>query len=272
MADITATQAPLALRCEAVRKAFGARVALDGVSLAVRRGEFVALLGPNGAGKTTLFQILSGLFIADAGRVTVMGSGMDDTHDAYDMRRDPVRALARLGIVFQQPAIDLDLPVLANLRFHADLHGLPRLVAAQRIARLLDAFGLAARARSPVRELSGGNRRKVELARALLHEPALLLLDEPTVGLDPASRAQLVGDARRLTAQAQAGVLWATHLVQEVEHADRVIVLDRGTVRFDGTPAALRGVTGRGDLESAFLAMTRAPAASASNIERSVPA
>jgi len=263
LADITATQASLALRCEAVRKAFGARVALDGVSLAVRRGEFVALLGPNGAGKTTLFQILSGLFVADAGRVTVLGS---------DMRRDPVRALARLGIVFQQPAIDLDLPVLANLRFHADLHGLPRRVAAQRIVRLLDAFGLGARARAPVRELSGGNRRKVELARALLHEPALLLLDEPTVGLDPASRAQMVSDVRRLTAQAQAGVLWATHLVQEVEHADRVIVLDRGTVRFDGTPAALRGVAGRGDLESAFLAMTRAPSASARSTERSMPA
>ncbi|WP_354685069.1 ABC transporter ATP-binding protein [Cupriavidus necator] len=255
-----AAQVPLALCCDAVRKSFGGRVALDGVSLNVRRGEFVALLGPNGAGKTTLFQILSGLFVADSGRVTVMGS---------DMRRDPVRALARLGIVFQQPAIDLDLPVLANLRFHADLHGLARNVATQRIARLLEDFGLAARARAPVRELSGGNRRKVELARALLHEPDVLLLDEPTVGLDPASRAQLVADARRLTAQARAGVLWATHLVQEVEHADRVIVLDRGTVRFDGTPAALRGAAAADSLESAFLAMTPP---STNTADRRVPA
>ncbi|SOZ10021.1 ABC transporter ATP-binding protein [Cupriavidus taiwanensis] len=236
-----------ALGCDAVRKAFGGRVALDGVSLSVRRGEFVALLGPNGAGKTTLFQILSGLFVADAGQVTVMGC---------DMRRDPVRALAQLGIVFQQPAIDLDLPVLANLRFHADLHGLPRRVAAQRIAGLLQAFGLAARAHAPVRELSGGSRRKVELARALLHEPAMLLLDEPTVGLDPASRVQLLGECRRLARHAQAGVLWATHLVQEVEQADRVIVLDRGAVRFDGTPAALLGATAAATLEAAFLAMT----------------
>lgn len=258
---MTATQAPLALCCDGVRKSFGGRVALDGVSLGVRRGEFVALLGPNGAGKTTLFQILSGLFVADAGRVTVMGS---------DMRRDPVSALAQLGIVFQQPAIDLDLPVLANLRFHADLHGLPRAVARQRIERLLDAFGLAGRARAPVRELSGGNRRKVELARALLHEPAVLLLDEPTVGLDPASRAQLVADARRLTAQAHAGVLWATHLVQEVEHADRVIVLDRGSVRFDGTPAALRGAAERDSLEGAFLALTPPP--SDNPAKRRVPA
>ncbi|WP_042886072.1 ABC transporter ATP-binding protein [Cupriavidus necator] len=258
---MTATQAPLALCCDGVRKSFGGHAALDGVSLGVRRGEFVALLGPNGAGKTTLFQILSGLFVADAGRVTVMGS---------DMRRDPVSALAQLGIVFQQPAIDLDLPVLANLRFHADLHGLPRAVARQRIERLLDAFGLAGRARAPVRELSGGNRRKVELARALLHEPAVLLLDEPTAGLDPASRAQLVADARRLTAQARAGVLWATHLVQEVEHADRVIVLDRGGVRFDGTPAALRGVAERDSLESAFLALTPPP--SDNPARRTVPA
>ncbi|WP_373376483.1 ABC transporter ATP-binding protein [Cupriavidus nantongensis] len=239
-------EAPV-LACDAVRKAFGGRVALDGVSLCVRRGEFVALLGPNGAGKTTMFQILSGLFVADAGQVMVMGC---------DMRREPVRALAQLGIVFQQPAIDLDLPVLANLRFHADLHGLPRREAAQRIARLLQAFGLAPRAQAPVRELSGGSRRKVELARALLHEPAMLLLDEPTVGLDPASRVQLLAETRRLARHAGAGVLWATHLVQEVEQADRVIVLDRGAVRFDGTPAALLGVTAAATLEDAFLAMT----------------
>lgn len=246
MSALPIQEAP-ALACDAVRKAFGGRVALDGVSLCVRRGEFVALLGSNGAGKTTLFQILSGLFVADAGQVAVMGC---------DMRREPVRALAQLGIVFQQPAIDLDLSVHANLLFHADLHGLPRRVAAQRIARLLQAFGLAPRAQAPVRELSGGSRRKVELARALLHEPAMLLLDEPTVGLDPASRAQLLAETRRLARHAGAGVLWATHLVQEVEQADRVIVLDRGAVRFDGTPAALLGATAAATLEAAFLVMT----------------
>ncbi|AMR80900.1 ABC transporter ATP-binding protein [Cupriavidus nantongensis] len=251
------------LTCDAVRKAFGARVALDGVSLCVRRGEFVALLGPNGAGKTTLFQILSGLFVADAGQVTVM---------CRDMRRDPVRALAQLGIVFQQPAIDLDLPVLANLRFHADLHGLPRREAAQRIARLLQAFGLAPRAQAPVRELSGGSRRKVELARALLHEPAMLLLDEPTAGLDPASRVQLLAETRRLARHAGAGVLWATHLVQEVEQADRVIVLDRGAVRFDGTPAALLGITAAATLEAAFLAMTPSVARAAQTAQAELSA
>jgi len=249
----------MALCCEAVRKSYGSQTALDGVSLDVRRGEFVALLGPNGAGKTTLFQILSGLFVADAGQVTVMGA---------DMRRQPVRALARLGIVFQQPAIDLDLSVLANLRFHAGLHGLPRSIAAPRIARLLEDFGLAARSAAPVRELSGGNRRKVELARALLHEPAVLLMDEPTVGLDPASRAQIVTDARRLAAQGQAGVLWATHLVQEAEQADRLIVLHRGAVRFDGPPAALCTAAGSDSLERAFLALTTSPMPAAPAVAR----
>lgn len=240
-----------ALRCDGLVKRFGRQAALDGVSLSVRPGEFVALLGPNGAGKTTLFQILSGLFVADAGRAEVMGA---------DMREHPARALARLGIVFQQPAIDLDLSVRDNLLFHADLHGLARRQSLPRIAALLARFGLAERDRSPVRALSGGNRRKVELARALLHEPALLLMDEATVGLDPASRAQIVDEARRLAAEQSTAVLWATHLVQEVAACDRVVVLHRGTVRFDGTPAMLRAATTQHDLERAFLALTASEA------------
>ncbi|MDF3834664.1 ABC transporter ATP-binding protein [Cupriavidus basilensis] len=236
-----------ALSCEGVRKRFGDRAALDGVSLRVRRGELVALLGPNGAGKTTLFQILAGLFAQDEGHVEVMGA---------DMRAAPVRALARIGIVFQQPAIDLDLSVQANLLFHADLHGLPRKESAARIAPLLDQLGLAERRRTPVRELSGGNRRKVELARALLHQPDLLLMDEATVGLDPASRVQIVAEARRLATQRRVGVLWATHLVQEAEASDRVVVVHRGRVRFDGAPAELMRVAGSGSLEAAFLSLT----------------
>ena len=153
------------------------------MSFAAQPGEFIALLGPNGAGKSTLFQLLSGLFTADSGRIEVMG---------HDMTRDPVPALARLGIVFQQPTLDLELSVTANLLFHAGLHGIPRAVAQARIEKELARLGLADRAHDKTAQLSGGNRRRVELARALLHEPRVLLMDEATVGLDPASRSDLL--------------------------------------------------------------------------------
>lgn len=235
------------LVCRGVTKRYGRLQALAAVSLAVHRGEFVALLGPNGAGKTTLFQLLTGLFVADAGTVEVLGS---------DMRGDPVRALARLGVVFQQPALDLNLTVLASLRFHADLHGLPAAVSRPRMDSLLQRFGLADQARRLGRELSGGNRRKVELARALLHEPRLLLMDEATVGLDPASRAQLLQEVLRARDERGLAVLWATHLVDEAEHADRVVVLHRGRVAWDGAPAALCEREGCATLNEAFLRVT----------------
>ena len=176
-------EAASALLLDDVVKTYGAVRAVDGVSLAVRAGEFIALLGPNGAGKTTLFQLLSGLFAADSGRIVVMG---------HDMSRDPVPALAQLGIVFQQPTLDLELSVTANLMFHAGLHGIPRAVAAARIEKELARLGLAERAHGKAAQLSGGNRRRVELARALLHDPRVLLMDEPTVGLDPQSRSDLL--------------------------------------------------------------------------------
>ena len=236
-----------ALAVRDVTKRYGRVTALAGVTLAVRAGEFVALLGPNGAGKTTLFQLLSGLFVADTGAIVVMG---------HDMRVDAVPALAGLGIVFQAPTLDLELSVRANLRFHAGLHGLPGRPAAARIAADLARLGLAERADDPVRALSGGQRRRVELARALLHEPRVLLMDEPTVGLDPASRRDLIALVRGLTGQRGLAVLWATHLCDEAEQADRVVVLDRGKVRRDAPPAALIAEAGGGTLEAAFLALT----------------
>jgi ABC-2 type transport system ATP-binding protein len=235
------------LRCREVVKRYGRTQALDAVSLEVGAGEMVALLGPNGAGKTTLFQLLTGLFVADSGSVEVLGA---------DMRRDPVRALAQLGVVFQQPALDLNLSVRTSLRFHADLHGLPASVSRPRIDALLERFGLTPVAAKPARELSGGNRRKVELLRALLHEPRLLLMDEATVGLDPASRAQLVEEVLQARAERGLGVLWATHLVDEAERAQRVIVLHKGKVRFDGTPTQLCEAQGADTLQAAFLQLT----------------
>jgi len=234
-----------------VSKSYGQRMALAGISLVVHAGEFVALLGPNGAGKTTLFQLLSGLFVADSGAIYVRGQ---------DIRRDPVPALAGIGIVFQQSTLDLDLTVVANLRFHARLHGLTGKQAHARIAAELARLGLSSQAGDLARELSGGNRRKVELARALVHEPAVLLMDEATVGLDPASRRQLLDYVLELHDRHGVGVLWATHLVDEAEAADRVIILHRGRLLREGAPAQLVAEAGAQSLAEAFLRLTASPA------------
>jgi ABC-2 type transport system ATP-binding protein len=240
-----------ALLLEQVVKTYGPVRALDGVSLVAQPGEFIALLGPNGAGKTTLFQLLSGLFVPDAGRIAVMG---------HDMSRDPVPALAQLGIVFQQPTLDLELSVNANLLFHAGLHGIPRALARERIAGELARLGLAERANDKTAQLSGGNRRRVELARALLHEPRLLLMDEATVGLDPASRSSLIRLMLSMRAERNVAVLWATHLCDEVADADRVVVLHRGRIMADTTPAEFVAAAEATTVEEAFLAMTAAVA------------
>ncbi|MDR3420846.1 MAG: ABC transporter ATP-binding protein [Xanthobacteraceae bacterium] len=236
-----------ALRLDNVVKTYGAIRAIDGVSLLASAGEFIALLGPNGAGKTTLFQLLSGLFVPDSGRIEIMG---------HDMRRNPVPALAELGVVFQQPTLDLELTVTGNLLFHAGLHGIPRSIAKPRIEKELTRLGLAGRAHDKAAQLSGGNRRRLELARALLHEPRLLLMDEATVGLDPASRGDLLKLILSLRAERAVAVLLATHLCDEVPNADRVVVLNHGKVLADTTPAELVDRAGAATIEQAFLAMT----------------
>ena len=236
-----------ALLLDSVVKTYGSIRAVDGVSLQAMPGEFIALLGPNGAGKSTLFQLLSGLFVPDSGRIEIMGQ---------DMLRDPVPALAKLGIVFQQPTLDLELTVTGNLLFHAGLHGIPRAVAKPRIEKELARLGLADRAHDKTAQLSGGNRRRVELARALLHEPRVLLMDEATVGLDPASRSDLLKLILSLRTERAVAVLWATHLCDEVGDADRVIVLHRGKVLADTTPQQLVANSGKATIEQAFLAMT----------------
>lgn len=213
------------LRAESLHKAYNGKPALQGVSLQLRAGELLALLGPNGAGKSTLLQLLTGLFTPDQGSITVLG---------HDLRAHPSRALAGLGVVFQQSALDLDLTVMANLLFHTDLHGMQRAVARERIDQQLAAIGLQDQARAVVRGLSGGTRRKVELVRALLHRPRVLLMDEATVGLDPASRQQLLETVQRLCREQGLAVLWATHLIEEVKNADRLLLLHQGSVRFDG--------------------------------------
>jgi ABC-2 type transport system ATP-binding protein len=237
----------LMLDIRSLGKNYGSRAALQGVSLGIPASCLAVLLGPNGAGKSTLFQVLTGLFSADAGEAFVAG---------HSMQHDAVRALAHIGVVFQQMSLDLDLSVERNLRFHADLHGLARALARERIADGCATAGLTPDLGRPVRELSGGTRRKVELVRALLHRPELLLMDEPTVGLDPKSRRDLLDSVTADVRTRGTAVLWATHLVEEAQGADRVIVLHKGRLLADGPPGDVAAGLGGGGLEEAFIRAT----------------
>jgi len=239
---------------EGVVKSYGSLKALDNIELQVGAAEFVALLGLNGAGKTTLFQLLTGLFVPDSGAIVVNGA---------DMRHDPVAGLKGLGIVFQDATLDLDLPVSSSLYFHAGLHGMGRAVAKTRMVAELERLGLGDSIGVIGRRLSGGNRRRVELARALMHNPLLLLLDEPTVGLDPAVRKDLLNYVVKLCKERPLGVLWATHLVEEAERADRVVILHRGRVVESAAPAALMRKAGTSSLSEAFLQLINATGAAA---------
>ena len=232
---------------DGVSKSYGKRKALADVSITVNEGEFVVLLGPNGAGKTTLFQLLTGLFVADSGSIVVSG---------HDMRVTAVKALAHIGVVFQQPTLDLDLSVAANLKLHTRLHGIAGPVAAQRIQQELERLELSDRANDPVRSLSGGNKRKVELVRALLHRPRILLMDEASIGLDPVARQALLHYVAGLCKLGEVGVLWATHLVDEVQPAHRVIVLHQGRIAADDSPSGLVEKMACADMSEAFIKLT----------------
>jgi ABC-2 type transport system ATP-binding protein len=220
-----------ALRVNDLHFSYGATRALSGATITVPKGQFVVLLGANGAGKSTLFSIVTGLYSADSGSVSIMG---------HDLRRHTLDALANIGVVFQRPTLDMDLSVAQNLRYYAALQGIPRREARQRIDAALVTHGLAEYANRKAASLSGGQKRRVELARALLHEPKLLLLDEPTVGLDLQSRTDFVAHVRQLCRDYNVGVLWATHLVDEVEDSDLVIIVHKGKVIADGEVSALR--------------------------------
>lgn len=235
------------LSVEGIGFRYGRREALAGVCLAVPRGRFCALLGPNGAGKSTLLALITGLFATRTGRIAI---------DGHDIRGQPRAALARLGVVFQQQTLDLDLTVRRNLLYFAGLHGLGGRDAARRVDAALDRLAMRERAGEPARALNGGHRRRMEIARALLHEPSVLVLDEPTVGLDAASRAAITAHVHELAAGGLA-VLWATHLVDEIGEGDDLVVLDRGRVVACGPVAAVRGDR---PLVEAYLSLTARPA------------
>ncbi|MDP9137260.1 MAG: ATP-binding cassette domain-containing protein [Pseudomonadota bacterium] len=238
-----------ALAVAAVGHSYAGRRALDGVSFEIPAGRFAVLLGLNGAGKSTLFALITRLYDAREGRIEVFG---------HVVSREPGEALRRLGVVFQSRTLDLDLSVLQNLTYHAALHGMAGADGRRRAIEILERFDLSDRKQDKVRSLSGGQMRRIEIGRALLHRPQLLLLDEATVGLDIRSRAEIIGHVRGLVANEGIGVLWATHLIEEVTAQDLVIVLHNGRVLAAGPVGEIVSMTGGRDIKSAFASLTGA--------------
>jgi ABC-2 type transport system ATP-binding protein len=236
-----------ALAVSNVSHRFGEKVALDGVSLTVPRGAFVVLLGLNGAGKSTLFSLVTRLYDNVTGEIRIFGN---------DVRRRASAALQRLGVVFQSRTLDLDLTLKQNLLYHCALHGIRGREARERTKNALEIVGLADRAKEKVRNLSGGQARRLEIARSLLHQPALLLLDEPTVGLDIGSRESVINIVRSLVEKSGLGVLWATHLFDEVRPTDTIVVLHKGKVLFTGLVPELLARTATQNVSDAFRKLT----------------
>jgi ABC-2 type transport system ATP-binding protein len=243
-----------ALSVIGIHHAYGSRTALADVGFAVAPATFTALLGLNGAGKSTLFALITRLFGIQRGRVCIFG---------HDIAERPGEALRLLGVVFQPRTLDLDLSLTQNLLYHASLHGIGGHDARQRSAELLEQIDLADRAGSKARDLSGGQMRRLEIARALLHRPRLLLLDEATVGVDLKARADILGHIRRLVAEQGIGVLWATHLFDEISPADDVVMLHEGRMLARDRASVILADTGTADMASAFRRLTAAASGSA---------
>lgn len=210
---------------------YGDHVALDSLSLRVEPGEIFGFLGPNGSGKTTLFRILSTLVAAPSGRVRILG--MDPSLD-----RDRIRS--RIGVVFQSPSLDKQLTAQENLIHQGHLYGLRGEDLRRRVREALSAVGLTDRSGELVGTFSGGMRRRVEVAKGLLHRPRLLLLDEPSTGLDPAARIDMWRHLRKINAEAGVTVLLTTHLMEEADRCTRLAVMERGRLLACDTPAALK--------------------------------
>jgi len=220
---------------EEVRHRYGERVALDGVSFQVQPAEIFGLLGPNGSGKTTLFRILSTLMLASEGRAII--HGFDAARQANAVRR-------QIGVVFQAQSIDLKLTAAENLRHQGHLYGLRGGALRARIREMLARVGLTERARERAESFSGGMRRRLELAKGLLHRPSVLLLDEPTTGLDPGARRDLWLYLKTLRDEERVSVIITTHLMEEAEHCDRLAILSQGKLVALGTPAELKAKIG----------------------------
>jgi ABC-2 type transport system ATP-binding protein len=236
-----------ALEVDRVGHRYGGRVALNDVSLVVRPSSFTVLLGLNGAGKSTLFSLITRLYAIRSGQIRIFG------HDVAD---EPGAALSSLGVVFQSRALDIDISVRQNLMYHAALHGIASKRANELIVQVLDRVAMSDRSADRVGNLSIGQMRRIEIARALLHRPRLLLLDEPTVGLDIKARGDILDHVRRLSIDEGIGVLWATHLIDEARAGDDVVVLHKGSVLAVGTVNDVVNRTEGADLRDAFNRLT----------------
>lgn len=214
---------------------YGRRTALDQLSLEIQHGEIFVFLGPNGGGKTTLFRLLSTLFSVQEGEASILG---------FDLRREVTDIRLRLGVVFQAPSLDKKLTVSENIRFQAALYGLSGAELKRRETQMLGELGLVERAHDLVETLSGGLKRRVELAKGMIHHPELLLLDEPSTGLDPGARADLWQYLQRMRSEFGVTVVLTTHLLEEADKADRIAILHRGQLVALDTPDALRATVG----------------------------
>lgn len=241
---------PAALLFEHVSFRYGAKRVLDDVSFGVPRGQVCVLLGPNGAGKSTLISLICRMMTPERGTLRIGGA---------DLAEAKHRALDALGIVFQEPSLDAELSVERNLAYAGALRGLPASLARERAQRELSRIGLWERRKEPVRALNGGHRRRVEIARALMHDPAILIADEATNGLDIPTRAAVLDHMRALCSDRGMAVLWATHLIDEVRPQDPLIVLDRGKVKAAGEARAVQGAAPT--LDAAFRALISPEAA-----------
>jgi len=236
------------IHVQSLVKSFGDVVAVDSISFDVRAGEIFAFLGPNGAGKTTTIQMLTTLLRPTSGIIAL--DGLDPVTKPLEVRR-------LFGIVFQDPSLDGDLTARENMDLHGVLYHVPRRARVERIQMLLTLFDLWDRRDSRVKTFSGGMKRRLEIARGLLHTPKILFLDEPTLGLDPQTRNQLWTHVRHLNETEGVTVFLTTHYMDEAERvAHRIAIIDRGRIVAQGSPAELKLQTGADSLEQAFLALT----------------
>ena len=223
------------IQVENVTHRYGDRVALADVAFEVKKGEIFGLLGPNGGGKSTLFRILSTMMVPTSGRAVVAG---------FDVARDPAQVRRQVGVVFQTQSLDKALTVEENLRAQGHLHGLSGAVLRERMESAMDRLGLLDRRKDLVDTLSGGLRRRVEIAKALLHRPQVLLMDEASTGLDPAARRDVSRHVEALREKEGVTILLTTHILEEADRCDRLILLHQGNIVAQGTPNELRSRIG----------------------------